>query len=287
MEILKNIEIENFSRVIWANSKCKEIWEKVISDCSQLVQDLELLSVIYSQRDCAWRTIDLLHLEKFSQYCGENGLIVLPIKNVGKWEGFSHRTPKVRENEIPNVYCIISKDIKKSLQFRDAYLEGNHKIQGKLLGFPDCCIDFFCEQWGKEYFDPIWQIGENSKSIEVKDNEIMINKFHPFSNPILRYIGIRIGFHLPCSFNCLETVKKASDRIKLRDKNIIKLLIALLSMPIEWSINKGIALIKTPILYVETSSIVTSQKYTVSINGKFIPRESPRGIKFPYNLKKS
>jgi hypothetical protein len=109
-------------------------------------------------------------------------------------------------------------------------------------------------------------------------------KTHPYSIPIMRYIGIRVGFHIPCSFSCSDTIDIADQRLSIaQDKDLVKLLIALLSMPMTWEVYKGVAIVKTPIFYILTQSIPTTEKYEIKIDGEFIPREAAKGIIFPFN----
>ena len=296
--------------MVWVNEKARKVWEPVIRDCSQMVQDLEIESVLHDHRKCAWRTIPLKQLPGFTKKCNNRGLIVTPVNLVANWgNGFAHKTQSPKPDDPnPNCYCIVSKYLCDAIEFRDAHTEGDHIKQGEMLGFPDCCTEFFNKNWKEDYFDPMWQSAINTLEImgcgEVSGNEIdlynltIANKIEFHAIPLLRYIGLRVGFHIPCSFNCQETIMIGKERLFIiqdatcdvyipereNDRQLIKLLEALLSMPMEWSVLHGIVIVKTPIFYLITSGHPTIEKYTIKIEGEFIPRESAKGVNFPFNL---
>jgi hypothetical protein len=110
---------------------------------------------------------------------------------------------------------------------------------------------------------------------------------HPFANPILRYAGIRVGFHLPCAFDCRDTIAVAAERMdlaKATDPNLADVLKGLLSMPMSWDVFHGVAVVRTPIFYLIVPSIPTVERYVVEVvsTPQFIPKESAKGTGFPF-----
>jgi hypothetical protein len=97
----------------------------------------------------------------------------------------------------------------------------------------------------------------------------------------LRYIGIRVGFHIPCSFACKETIAVGQQRMDLmraKNEGSAKLLVSLLSMPISWDCYHGAAIVRTPIFYIITSSCPSINRYVVEVPGTFIPQEATNEI---------
>jgi len=282
MKLLKNINPKPFNQITWVNQKSKESWEPRIQELGTIIQDLELISVAKDHRQCAWRMVSSLEMDKFSNKCADLGLSVMPIKNVGMWgDGFAHQTPELKKGETPGIYTIVYKDIKNAIEFKDAHLSGNHKVQGEKLGFPDCCVKFFEKQWKAGYFDPMYQAAENSK--HTKENDLIhIYKFHPYSNPLLRYISIRLSFHMPCSFQCEKTISISWQRLKLlSDENKITLK-SLLMIPMYWDCYHGITQIKTPLFYLNTTGLPTKEKYTIHYHGDHYPKTGGDGVNFPF-----
>jgi len=265
MELIKNFNLTSFTQISWVSQEAKDKWEKAITACSQMVQEMEILSVKQGQRACAWRTISRQSLPDFTQQCARMNLIVLPVRWVGSWEGFIHHTPEGDSN----VYCIIAREMDDALTYLDAFNAGDNVKQGEMLGFPACCCSFFEQNWKAGYFDPVWQM-------TGRDNP------HPYSNPILRYIGLRVGFHIPCSFHCEATIKAAEARLRIApDQELATLLVALLSMPMSWSALHGQAVVRTPIFYLITQTVPTLKEHKIELQGAH-PRETATGTCFPF-----
>jgi len=281
MELLKDLSIPAFSRIVWTSESARLKYEKLIQKSSSLIQELEVLSVAAGHRKCAWQNVDedifnFRAIELLSM-----GLAVLPVKKVGKTDGFAHYHLPPSKDGKNNVCFIVAQKYTDALDFRRGFEEGDHEKQGYYLGFPECCRKFFSEHWKAGYIDPIWQAAENSEIIEKESRRRKIKK-HPLSNPMLRYVGIRVCFHIPCSFHCEETIRLSRERLLLTENSLDEF-VRLLDMPMSWDVIAGTAVIRTPIFYVVTSSVTSIQRYIVEAEGDFRPDESTRGIGFPFN----
>lgn len=260
MKLIDGFSMTPFTRTAWVSTEAKSKWEQAVQDCSALAYDLEIESVAAGQRPCAWQTMKRESLPDFSRRCAERGLSVLPVRWVGSFSGFVHYTPPGDDA----VYCIVAGKIEDALRFRDAFDFADHETQGEMLGFPKCCREAFAANWKLGFFDPIWQSAGECSNPEA----------HPYSIPLLRYIGLRVGFHIPCSFNCQETISAGADRLSLaKDKDVVTLLEALLSMPMEAELLHGILVVRTPLFYLIQYTIPTEGKYTIKVKGNFIPKE--------------
>lgn len=278
MKLIPNFDIAPFLQVVWVSEDARKTWEQPIRDCSHMVSELELLSVAEGHRRCGWQSVNVANLPNYEHKCAKMGLITLAVRFSASFQGFAHKfEPVTHINDKTNVPIIFARNITDAKQYLDAYNTGDHIRQGEWLGFPRCCRDFFSEVWGEGYFDPIFQMDRDQG-------------FHPYSNPVLRYIGLRVGFHIPCSFNCPATIKLATQRMQLAYEKFpqqAKLLDALLSMPMSWDALHAIAVVRTPILYIITSSVPCEKKHVVEIKGDFIPQESAMGLTFPFQAQKS
>jgi len=288
MKIWRDKEIKPFLKIAWVSEEAKNKWSGVINEISQMVQWLEIESVRVGQRKAGWRSIKRSELVSFSNRMNEIGLIVVPVREVGNWgEGFAHKTIPVKEGKgEPLVYTIITKKMEIAMEYKRAFEKGDNDKQGELLGFPGCCRKFFAKVWREGYIDPIWQVGLNSKYKEVAKNKIRIYDIDWRSNPMLRYIGIRISFHIPCSFKCKDTIRMANERLSIIDekrKDLIKVMEGLLRMPMSWDVYRGVAVIRTPIFYIVTNSVFSKEKYVVEVKGDFIPREGKYSDVFPFS----
>lgn len=286
MELLKNFDLDNFGRRIWLNQKAKNEWEPVLSDAFCLLQDMEVESVVRGQRPCSWQTVEEKYHSKFRDEWEKKGLVSAIVRRVGRVQGFTNKHYPVREGEPAMVCCILSKNMDDLEAFRQAVEKEDDYTMGALLGYPECCCRFFVDVWLKGYQDPIWQAALNSSNIDKNSHYIKIKSYGLF-NPVLRFLSIRIAFHIPCSFNCQGTAKITKERLELaKEINpvLVDKLVKLLRMPISWDCYHGIALVRTPIVYAVVPSCGSVERFVVEFEGDYIPPEAERGLVYPNNL---
>jgi len=291
MELLKNIEVSPFCRTVWVSQEAKETWSRVISQISRFIQGLEVLSVEAGHRPVAWQTVGQQQLVNETKRWAEMGLVSLTIKFVRAFNGFAHK----HEEPIPgdpstNACVIVARNMADCLAFKRAFEKGDNVVQGQLLGFPTCCCEFFRDVWCKGYYDPIWQAATNTQEVVKQDGGIRHHRIrlkgHPFSNAILRYVGLRVSFHIPCSFDCEDTIRVAKERFELGSSinpDLMVLAESLLRMPMSWDVLKGLAVVRTPIAYFITSSVPCKERHIVEVEGDFIPKEAKVGCVYPFN----
>jgi len=263
-----------FTKVSWKSKEIKEEWAERILRISQAYHNAEYLLVKKKIRLCAvvhisWSTADEL-IERITT----DRLFYLPIRWSKKYSGFSHKHFYTQKGDPDSfIYGVLSYDLDYAKQFRDAELNGSvdHDKIGELLGYPKCCSNAFIDRWGKGIFDPVFEAAEVAAGEKEENNgtEIIHAKAHPYANPFLRYFGVRITSHLPCSTQCEETIRigeKWIEAIRESDKEAAERAIEILSMPIKWSILHGIAQIETPLFFGITNTVFTERKKEVYLN---------------------
>lgn len=260
MKLIKTDNIKTPMSLVWKKQEYKEQWENVINDLSAKIHDLELIAVAKDQRKAAWQTIKETEISTYSEKCRKMGLSIYPLQRVGNFEGFIHYTPQPKKGEICNVYTVITKSIKIAEEFIESFRQGDHVKQGALLGFPRCCTDGFTINWKKGYFDPVYQAYLATKRAKA-EHEFLVN-------PLLRYIGIRGSFHIPCSLHCEATKKTSQQRLNLLDIEDYKLIVSLLNMEVKWSCLNGIAIIDTTFFKIITGTVITEKEYKFIFKGK-------------------
>jgi hypothetical protein len=288
MNLLKDIQPPMFTRVIWTSAAAKSRWADVLKRASNLTSRLEVESVIAGQRPVTWQTISEESAPETMMRWADDGLIGIPIKRVGKFEGFAHRHTPTAEGRTGNLCIAVARTMTDAQAFKAAFLANDSVRQGELLGYPLCCGRFFQENWAAGYIDPIWQAAMNTAEntlLHPADNRIRISGPAPFSNAMLRYAGLRLGFHIPHSFDCEESYKVNMERLKLGEKFDAPLMadiLNLLRMPMSWDCYHGVAIVRTPIFYIEVGSMMTAERYIVEVEGDFIPAEGAKGTRFPF-----
>jgi len=297
MELL-DFSMPPFARIVWASKLLKEAWEPRLNKAAKAYHDLEKLTVVHGLRSCHTEHIPQQHMVSQLQSLAKQGLTFAPIQAVGSYSGFSHYHPPVVDGKPWAWYGAVGNTPQSAWEFANAssatdesrHLPIDHRKIGTLLGYPTCCQDFFSTVWKAGYMDPVWQEAENCRPENVKKKSqyhIRLKSTIPYETSVmLRYIGIRILPHIPCSHDCQHSAKMAKDWVQLgRDLKLegIEDLLEILQFPIEWDCLKGTAYVSTPIFKVETNSVTCYPKHVIQKEGTIYPQNAPKGLKFPWN----
>lgn len=272
-----NFILPDFTRIIWVSSHAKEVWQPRLSRISKSFSQIEFESVLQSKRSAYLYSIDgqrfiETQIEIDSQF---DNLSLIPLDKITKTNSYSNTQQRVDDQtEDYNVRCVLI-ETKYKKQFAEAWKTGNNSIIGKLLGYPQCCIDFFENYWVKEKFlDTTYPMSING-TIGPKE-----------CNILWRWTGVRAVSHLPCSFDCTHTYNQAVDNIKfgrqLGFDQEMDWLEQILDWPVQWSALHGIAEIKTPILKISSRTDATADLVIVDRQGFSYPDEGASGTIFPY-----
>lgn len=295
---LLNFSMPPFARIVYASKDIKEKWEPRVNKAAQAYSNLERETVVHGLRSCHTEHIQQQHMMPHLQALAKKGLTFVPIQAVGSYSGFSHYHPPVIEGKPWAWYGAVGNTPESAWEFADASSATyestgksiDHRRIGNLLGYPTCCQDFFDKEWRAGFIDPVWQEAENCKPENVKkrsEHHIRLKSTIPYETSVmLRYIGVRILPHIPCSHDCQHSVKMAKDWVQLgRDLKLegLDYLLEILQFPIEWDCLKGMAYVSTPIFKVETNSMTCYPKHVVQKEGTVYPEEAPKGLKFPWN----
>jgi 2-polyprenyl-3-methyl-5-hydroxy-6-metoxy-1,4-benzoquinol methylase len=157
-------------------------------------------------------------------------------------------------------------EYKLSATWMKAWLAGDNDTIGTMLGFPNCC---------REFFKRTWEVGTRDTTLaQYKAGSLLLQDGHVTKlesadgpvgcNLLLRYLGIRLVPHLPCSFNCASTLKMA-ERFqdlarKLGKEAELTALIELLSLRTSFSSLHGTAIIETQHFKIEVDADPVQEK---------------------------
>jgi len=133
-------------------------------------------------------------LHGVEQFCQKNNLYLVKsnFKVLFADEGvYSNKGVRIPENDKrPGMYFVyISKDEQQAWLASYYELMQNHKDLGLVLGYPSCCVDFFCQNFKN-----------NHTNLQLKPN-------NPHSNLSLREKDLVILSHFPCNSDCKESIK--------------------------------------------------------------------------------
>lgn len=268
------LDIRPFTRIIWKNDDIKKEWKPKLNKAQHVHHESEWKTVAEGYRDVCTVHISNKNYKRMIDKLTEDGMFFKPLHKTARYSGFSHKHITPKGNENYNWYGVASKDNKICKEFAKADRKNDHKTIGKYLNFPQCCRDKFNKVWSKGIIDPIFEAVEclDESELVYKDNGklLKIDEVYPESHMMLRYIGIRMTSHLPCSMKCEKTKEYShfwKEVKKEIDKDGYNYLMEILKMPLTWDAYRGIVEVTTPIFKVITTTGFTWDKRIVEVGG--------------------
>ena len=181
-----NYIIKDLIKIFETNTKSQEILF-LLSDVKDVVRqgyyDYELIKI---KEFCKINSLFLV-LSEFKILLSDDNLLE---------KNYSNKGIKVSsENPKGMNFVYISKSEK--LAYLASYYEliNNYKKLGLLLGYPSCCVDFFCNSFSKDNYN-----------LEILSSKPYLN---PFTNLSKRKDDIVLLSHFPCNINCKKSISLA------------------------------------------------------------------------------
>lgn len=269
--------LPDFTRLSWVSDRAREIWEPRLRRITKAWFEIEWLTVLTGLRRCGVTVATPDELVVRGAEWVKRGLSALPLEI----ESLADRS---------SVFRIVVGKSADLADFTAAWDEGDHHRIGRLLGHPPCCVDFCHVVTVRErLMDTTWLMARQTTA-SVEKTRIIEVIGPPETNILWRWMGARLVPHLPCRFDCRETIALGRQfaevgRTAGYDREMSWLL-EILSWPVEWSALHGIAEIKTPVLRVSTRTDATASKYVVRRPGNAYPIEGAHALPFPYRAKR-
>lgn len=251
-------------RIMWSSAHARQIWESRISQVSNAWIQVERDSVAAGIRPSALQNCSPEQLPELIKTEAQRGLIVLPLERVAKVNGYRSATASLQAND-PFDYRIA---VTKPEHAAKWTLAKDDETIGQLLGTPECCRAFFKEYWGK-WMDTTVPMGQGQQL-----------------NTFLRWLGVRPVSHLPCSFDCAESVEMAFKLRKLLPEPIRTWHYELLHWPTLYTSLFGVAEITNPILRMAVPTDALAEKVEIRYTGLTYPMEGASGLGFPFRQQK-
>lgn len=285
---LYDLRMPPFIRMQWRSKEARDKYQNAFNQARIFFRTLEMESVVHGIRHVTTDHVRSEDLDKKQMAYIRKGLVFLPIQKVGEYSGFSTYHPKVEEGKPWSYYGVVADSIEHAEEFAHASQIGDQKAQGRLLGYPSCCVEAFENIWMKGYTDPIWQqaIALDDSKIRKREGNTIRVKDAPWEiNALLKGYSIGPVFHHKCSLDCPHSLENARRWIEL-GKEIkvpgMKEMEMFLRMPMEWDCYKGIAYTKTPLFKISANSMPTTERFRVQVEGTYFPEEGAGGLDFPW-----
>jgi hypothetical protein len=268
---MSKIDIEPTTQILYWNKEDKKTWTPRLTRIRKTYAQAEIDTVLNGMRRVYVYHINSERFEDSYKFLKDNGLVFFPTNKSGVYQGFSNKHRPVVKGQPYTLYggAVKADDLEAGKLFEEYSLNRpvNHAGIGKeLLGYMDCCIDFFKANWNITSIDPMYEAAIVTDGAKIKDRVATV-KTHPYCNNMLRYFGIRITPHLTCSLNCKKTIKWGKKWFKVMseiDEEAANWTKELLSMPLTWSCYKGVVIIDTPIFRGVSNSDGVLEKKTVN-----------------------
>lgn len=202
----------------WANEAARAEWEPVLRRAQEAWGQIELGSITEGLRGSALVHLTADELPRAARETAAQGL-ALAVLEAGPGTAPSFRVAVHR----PGL----------AVRWHLAWSSRDDDAVGELLGFPACCRAHFLREWA----------GRGAVDMVPADPD------GPWeANILLRWLGVRLVPHLPCSGACEETVAQARRYLEAgrRLGADVHALEALLRLPVTFSTLNGLGIVETP-----------------------------------------
>ncbi len=264
-------QIKEFTRYSWANRNARALWKPRFRKIRACIDELEWRSILEGVRPCALRSVAPHELHSFREMVAPYGLVVTPLENIAAENGYVSALRIAAEDERFNYWCAIgsASDVQS---IRSTHLSRDEEAVGHLLGYPSCCTRFHdLVRFEENFIDMTWPVAQNTvQKTEISPFHIEITEVSK-CNVLLRWLGLKVVFHLPCSYDCRPTAELVEKLIEIalvhgfrREIDWIKEISA---WCVEWSAFLGLAEITTPVGVIYTVTDATAETYRVTYRG--------------------
>ncbi len=246
-------------------NKYKEIFEELYEVTGSRVSSLEFLYLLSGIKDVSRLTMRSSHITLFSDLCKRNNLSFLfseesyTVPVASSYRNSLDKTTESLGFCYKEVY--ISRTVNKVHDLKEAAANCDHRHVGRILGYPDCCIDFFMS----------WLALGQLNNMDFSTFASSDGKEYPYRvNVFSKEFDACYLSHFPCSLNCVDSLNQAKERmlfVKNNLPNIESMFIKKMKSCVAYSSRFGTIYSKGFITGEEGALIITP-KEEIYINGK-------------------
>lgn len=279
MGILTKLErldftIPDFLRTVWVSEQAREYWEPKIRSISASWHGIERLTLLEGMRPGVLQSITPEELPTIQNWALASNIPMAVAGLDGASESYGNASIAYDPGKKFTFRIYFGMEPER---FLDAWKAQDNLEIGRMLGFPVCCSKAFQKHWQEEGWRDL-----TIHSFGERDQRNLM-----YNNVLLRHIGIRGVFHLPCNVNCNESVKIGAQILGIMMHTEGLMLPAdwlqqLLVMPMEWTSLHGVAMVVTPILKTIYASDAIPVKATLRLDSEIYPLYGASGNRFPF-----
>jgi len=268
-------ELFPFHRIMWRDPKKKREHRRIQTVIRQVEWETEYEMVKRGYRPCNVYQLDPSQFDHQIDKVLEDGLHYRSILRSKSYQGFGHRHYPTNEITPDSfIYGVVADTPEHAELFKEAHIGSttDHKLIGKLLGYPECCTEWFCEVWlNGGCLDPVYETALNTPTVEmVGENEVNVTG-PPEFNRMIRYWGMQVIPYFTHSYDCKESLKfaeKFKEIMYEKAPEEMDVLMEWLNMPTTWSMTNMIIEVKHPIFTGTANGYYWPEKLTVHWEGE-------------------
>jgi hypothetical protein len=255
-----------FVRRLWVSDKARDTWEPVLTEFAECWRQLEWLSVVEQVRPCATFFVSQKELAAVASLLKDYGLRATTLSAVvcdlpgGKQKGLRYRAAVGRRRDLP--------------EFSWAWKQGDDRAIGRFLGYPECCCAAFAGAAQATAADDIWRMASTTAQAAPGMHDVQL-ALTPETNVLWRSVGLMLTPHVPCRFDCMDSIALARKFVECGRHagygSLMDRVIEMLSWPAEWNALNGIAEIRTPVVKLCLPTPPRYEKLTVMLRSDKYP----------------
>lgn len=180
-----------------------------------ITKSLEVLYVIEGVKPCARILIFEDELSNAINFLNKNKIKISisdfkVIKQNKQSEFYSDKSIKIQKDDLRKGYYFLYLSKNKETSEKSKLMEekNEHKGLGLLLGYPECCCEFFQKNFNENNTDLTLKTLENSNGYE----------FQFYNNIAARHFDVGLLSHFPHNFQCKPSTTIAKDNLKIIKK---------------------------------------------------------------------
>lgn len=299
--------LQDFTREpAWSSRRAMDVWAPRVDRCVKAWATLERESVGRA-RNAGLFFATAAELPALREWADSRRLAVLSVSFEGASRGaYSSSSRPFEPGGQWRARLVVGQMRPETLEAQQAFMDRDEVALGQLLGYPRCCAEFYERFWKRDgWLDTTWPMAGNTtwQTVDgvlgleravttrgercLEERAIVPAAASPCeANILLRWLGIRLVPHLPCSFSCQASAAMGArwaalaTEIGLEEESAW--LREMLSWPVEWTALHGIAEVKTPVLKVMTRTDASAHRWAVQREGTVYPVEGATGLAFPF-----
>lgn len=246
--------LPEWTRWSWAGIPERNRFAPLVNQLRMAWLDIERLSVVDGMRMGALQYVKFSDLPKMDRWAYTHEVRMVPITAANMRGSGGLQSIEVTENPDSLHVMFVKPEHYDTAIPLDRH---NHRRVATLLGYPTCCQDAYEQTWSRGQVDSTYEAFMNTPARDAS-----VPNSTPYAHSLLRWLGIRTGFHIPCSHACVPSQKIAEEIIALGNKYgyvaEMRFLEEAMRWPIKWSRLFGIAEIVTPVIKISTRTDWTS-----------------------------